>query len=78
MGTGVLSDRRQLWSSTSERLNDAGDQDVRLADAGALDAEDDYSRPGVYSRPLRIAVVTRGLSRPCITARTQRGLSSGA
>lgn len=31
-----------------------------------------------YSLPLKIAAITRGFRRPCITATTQRGFSSGA
>ena len=31
-----------------------------------------------YSLPRRIAAITRGLRRPCMTATTQRGFSSGA
>ena len=31
-----------------------------------------------YSLPLRIAAITRGLRRPCMTAMTHNGFSSGA
>lgn len=33
---------------------------------------------GFYSRPLRIAAMTRGLRLPCMTARTHSGFSAGA
>ena len=33
---------------------------------------------GLYSLPLKIAAITRGLRRPCMTATIQSGLLSGA